>query len=108
MVKRCKMRDYRCRPPKYAQAEADRMIGDKKVWRLAPNGRWAPDNGEPGLAFAAGVMHYYPEVICGCFGNDNCVSRRSAAKCLEQFSTANGRMVRATRVRPRVDDGQEK
>lgn len=97
MAKRCKMRDYVCRPDKCAQAEAARVSGDGIVWRLSPNGRWAPDNGEPGLAFAAGCVHYYPDVACRCWGLDVCVSTLSSRKCLGQCSTANGVARRATR-----------
>ena len=96
MAKRCKMRDYVCRPPRDAQAEANSMIGDHLVWRLDPSGRWAPDNGQPGLAFAAGSMHYYPDVECDCCFADSCVTSRSSAKVLTQVSCANGRGVKAT------------
>lgn len=95
------MRDYVCRPPADAQQEANRTVGDGIVWRLGLNGKWAPDNGAPGLAFAAGVIHYYPDINCGCFGSGNetekCISRRSAAKVLQQVSCANGRRRPATK-----------
>lgn len=95
MSKRCRLRDYVCRPPRDAQAQADSCVGDRIVYRLDPNGRWAPDDGRPGLAFAAGTMHYYPDVGCQCFGADTCVSRRSGSKVSSQFGSANGRPVRA-------------
>jgi hypothetical protein len=104
---RCRMRDYRIRPPKDAQQQADGIVCEHIVWRLSPSGRWAPDNGEPGLAFVAGVMHYYPEVECRCRGASTCVSRISAAKTLSQgVGSANGRMIRAKRViDPVIDKG---
>jgi hypothetical protein len=99
-MKRCRMRDYRCRPPKDAQREANSCVGDKLVLRLDARGRWAKDNGKPGLGFSAGVMGYYPDIDCGCFGGDadRCVRRIVMNKTVSRFSCANGRGRPVTRV----------
>ena len=109
MSRRCPKRDYVCRPPKDAQRQADMMVGPSIVWRLDPKtGRWAPDNGKPGLAFAAGCMHYYPDVECDCSWSDTCVQERSATKCLSQYSKCSPHSwARAMRELPAADDRAE-
>jgi hypothetical protein len=87
-MKRCRMRDYRCRPPKDAQRIADQYVGDKLVLRLDERGRWDKDNGKPGLAFSAGVFAWYPEVECGCYISDKCIAQIAMQKTVERHSCA--------------------
>jgi hypothetical protein len=103
---KCHHRDYLIRPPKEAIAAAARSVGGAIILRLGLNGQWAPDNGEPGLAFTAGHMGYYPRVpgpwrACGW----DCTARLATGKACERTGAGNGVEVTGVRRR-RAGNGQ--
>ena len=104
----CHHRKFLIRPPAGAAMAAARSVGGSTVLRLGLNGQWAPDNGEPGWAFTAGCMGYYPRIPgpwrpCG----DGCTARLATGKACERTGAGNGIEVRpckrrANRLRPRT------
>jgi hypothetical protein len=99
---RCSRRGHLIRPSKKDLWRAANDVSNGVVWRLGPKGRWALDNGEPGLAFTAGIMAYYPDVECNCFcffRMKDCIKKLALDRVFKEHRCANGRPTRPIRAR---------
>lgn len=96
-MRKCPRRQHLIRPDAKMLEREARIMVEGRVQRLAPNGRWLPDDGvSPGLAFTAGVIAWFPGPNdCGCHGGDRCIRVRALRHISAHYpyGTANGRMV---------------
>jgi hypothetical protein len=70
----------------------------ERVMRLAGNGRWYADNGEPGLAFSGTLPGDWPYAWgpdCDCL-DERCPRRKASRYTCSRFSAANGRDMERT------------